>query len=398
MRKNHDIIFYIGWTLFIFSVLMRLTSWYSLADEDLLEKVFIKCLRYFSYFLCLSIFFETKMPSKHLIVYVAIEILLIIVSICSGDKTMLLLSWICIGAYKVDSRKCIKIWLLVQFSFLIVIIFASQVGIVRDYMFTPDLRPRHSLGFEWASIAPTIMLHCLLAYIYLKREKTNIAILAMFGAASASLYRLTDSRIPFFISMTIILFFSYEKYNRKRWQISRKVNKLFVSLPILCFMVSMIIGLTYNRDNVIWKSLNALLSDRLWLQHNALDYWGIPLFGKEIELIGYSIKTISNGAASSSTYNYVDCSYIQITLYYGVFFSFLILGIYVSIIRSYIKRNDYYVVWIITFILLVSLTEPRLINFAYNPFPILFCTKERIMVEELKGIPRGKDRVGKNIT
>lgn len=35
------------------------------------------------------------------------------------------------------------------------------------------------------------------------------------------------------------------------------------------------------------------------------------------------------------------------------------------------KRKDYYLVTILTAILVFSMTEPRLMNFAFNPFPIL---------------------------
>lgn len=378
-NKHANLIFYTGWIIYILCVLIRLTSWYSLAPEDSFGLYIIQMIRYISYFLCLVAFVGRAIKLKYLIGIAIVEVFLIVVAISSGDRTMLLLSLLFMGSYKADSNKCIKIWLVVQLSFLLLMIISSSIGLAENYVFSADLRPRYSLGFEWASIAPTLLFHCLLAYVYLKKEKSKIVVLVAYAAISALLFLLTDSKAPFIFTIFMVLFTVYEKYNNNRFKLSKKIGRKFLWIPLGCMVFSLLIGFSYDRYNMTWRAINALLSNRLWLQHNALDYFGLSLFGNKIELVGYSVKTILDGSAVGSGYNYVDCSYIQVMLYYGILFGVLIIAVYRAILENYIERNDYFTVWIIVFILLLSLSEPRLINFAYNPFPILLCSKSMIM-------------------
>lgn len=393
MNKYANKIFYVGWTIYIPCVLIRLTSWYSLAPENSFGIYVIQFIRYISYFLCLVAFVSRPIKLKYLIGFAIVEVFLIVVAISSGDRTMLLLSLVFLGSYKADSNKCIKIWLIVQLLFLFCVIVFSLVGLTEDYVFDENLRPRHSLGFEWASISPTILYHCLLAYIYLKKEKSKILALIVFAVISVVFFLLTNSRMPFILTIIMVLFTVWEKFQHNRFKLSRKIGHKFLWLPLGCMIFSLVIGYAYNRNNNTWRTINMLLSNRLWLQHNALDYFGLSLFGNKIELVGYSIKTILNGSAEGFKYNYVDCSYIQVMLYYGVLFGVLIIAIYRAILQKYIECNDYFAVWIIVFILLISLTEPRLINFAYNPFPILFSSDPKIFNKPKEWYVRAQKRL-----
>lgn len=78
--------------------------------------------------------------------------------------------------------------------------------------------------------------------------------------------------------------------------------------------------------------------------------------------------------AEAVGYNYVDCSYLQLLLEYGVLFLIAVIGIYTVAIYRAVKVQDYYLVWILLIVLLFGITEPRLMNFAFNPFPLMaFC-------------------------
>lgn len=343
-------------------------------EYDSIGILVVKLVRYLSYFFCvLSIVFK-KPKFKHLVILLFIELLLLLISIKSEDKTMLLFSLILLAAYHVDEVKTIKIWLLVEIFFVIITIIFSQIGIYEDYIFSPNLRARHSLGFEWASISPTLLFHCILSYVYVYKENISYKVMILFGLFSLILFILTDSKAPFIYSILCIMFFLFEKKRNIFKKFIIKHKKLIILMPLFCFLITFFITVIYDRTNQNWVLLNRIFSGRLWLQHNALDYFGYTLFGQPIELVGYSIKTITNGQAFTG-YNYVDCSYIQILLYYGVMFTFILLFGYMWFIKKNIDKFDFYTVWIIIMILLISLTEPRLINFAYNPFPILFFTK-----------------------
>ena len=51
---------------------------------------------------------------------------------------------------------------------------------------------------------------------------------------------------------------------------------------------------------------------------------------------------------------------------------------YSIIMYKAILQENYFLAWVIAFVLVISITEPRLMNLTFNPLPILLlCTIER---------------------
>ena len=119
----------------------------------------------------------------------------------------------------------------------------------------------------------------------------------------------------------------------------------------------------YDSTNAVYARVNSLLSGRLRLGYQAIADYGVTLFGHPIEWIGFAL-----GTAPDKAYNYVDCSYLQVMLEYGVVFLILIVLLYSLAIRKAIAKKRYDLCWILLFILIFSITEPRLADLAFNPF------------------------------
>ena len=84
-------------------------------------------------------------------------------------------------------------------------------------------------------------------------------------------------------------------------------------------------------------------------------------------------------------YNYVDCSYIQMMLEYGVIFLAIVVGIYTIAVYRAVKEEDWYLVFALLIVLGFGITEPRLMNFAFNPFPLMaFCRLRQPEIERRK--------------
>ena len=52
-------------------------------------------------------------------------------------------------------------------------------------------------------------------------------------------------------------------------------------------------------------------------------------------------------------------------------FLIIVLLIYSVVLYKAVRQKDYYLISIVTVILIFSVTEPRLMNLAFNPFPLL---------------------------
>ena len=115
-----------------------------------------------------------------------------------------------------------------------------------------------------------------------------------------------------------------------------------------------------------------------------MEEFGIRLLGQKIDWVGYG----GLGHVFQSLdreYNYVDCSYIQMMLEYGVIFLAIVVGIYTIAVYRAVKEEDWYLVFALLIVLGFGITEPRLMNFAFNPFPLMaFCRLRQPEIERRK--------------
>ena len=126
----------------------------------------------------------------------------------------------------------------------------------------------------------------------------------------------------------------------------------------------------YNPDNALLAKLNGFLTGRLKWGRAGIDEYGLKLFGNKIEWVGYDADW-----ERGMKYNYVDSSYLQIALEYGIIVLAVILLLYALLIFTSIKNQKYYLCWLALIILVFCVTEPRLVKLAYNPFLLLAVTE-----------------------
>lgn len=368
--KRTEILFYFAWILFSFSVLMELTA---ISSDNEIVLIVTKLIRYGAYAVCCIKILLDYVKKNNIYVIIIMMVVLVISGFKSTNKTMLLYSLILLAAYNLESSKIMKISLWMQGFFLTFVVGLSQLGILEDYLFVRDeTHYRHGLGFGWTTTAPILFLYFMLIFIYLKKDKFNIFHAAVLELINIWFYLMTDSRMAFLISSVFIVFFAIQSINKRRWKCLSKFNKIYIAMPVLICVFSLLLFKFYDADEPFWIRLNSVLSDRLALGVDAIRNFGFTLFGQNIEWVGFSIKTPTKMEAVG--YNYVDSSYLQLILNYGVFFLIVVITIYVVAIYKAIKSRDYYLTVILIIILGFSVTEPRLMNLAFNPFPLLaFC-------------------------
>ena len=119
--------------------------------------------------------------------------------------------------------------------------------------------------------------------------------------------------------------------------------------------------------------LGHFFNGRLSLGRKGMVDYGITLFGQPVKWVGNGLQVLLNGY--SAEYNYVDSAYLQILYQYGCLLLILILIVFSALVYISIKREKFYLTWILLIISVYCITEPRLVNLTYNPF-ILLCATE----------------------
>ena len=129
-------------------------------------------------------------------------------------------------------------------------------------------------------------------------------------------------------------------------------------------IVAMLLAGLYQ-DSGFMAKLNDILSGRLANAAEAWQKYGLSLFGQNIVWTGQGITY-----KPSMHYLYVDCSYLNILLNYGLVFLLLVLYWCRQVVLDLYRRHDMLYLAFFVVILLFSFLEVRLANPLYDPFII----------------------------
>ena len=308
---RREILFYISFAIYIASVVLD-SSFF--AENNLCESIF-KWIRYLSYLGFLVIIITDKYTPKKFVFMLFTVLIIALVSIMTGGQSLFLSFLVFFSAKSMDMNRVMKIACITLGICLFVVVLGSQVGLIKDYMFDVTTRARHGLGFTWTTTAPIMFLFFEMLYIFIRKNKISLVEVLILELITYWFYLMTDTRMCFVVSVvTPIVLYVLKFFKPKREQGNNKISKhwFLMILPSLICVFSIAINVFYDANNSVWLKINSLLSGRLRLGHSGLQEYGISVFGQKIEWVGYSA-----GKVVGDSYNYVDCSYMQILLEKG---------------------------------------------------------------------------------
>lgn len=364
-----DRIFDLGWIVLLLALILNLTAWDGL-DYSGQTEAFLKMMRIISLIIFLVVvainFLTRQYRMKWVAVYAAMAILFGISFLCCKNTTLLFYFVVFAAAYRQDSKRITTIAAIITGGILFLNILGSYLGFSVNFLFSEGTRPRYGLGFSWTTSAAILFFFFLLEYIYLRKEKMHWWEYAILEAINLYLFLMTDSRMAFVLSSAFLLFFFFEHLRKKPFGSMLKVRWLLVLLPALLAMIALVICFVYKPATPGWSELDDFLSNRLYYGNKAIQNYGVTMFGTDIKWIGYDINNLT-----SEGYNYVDCSYLQILLQFGVAPVIYCVFLYCAGVWRAVKAKDGWLVCVFVIIALFSITEPRYMNLAFNIFPVL---------------------------
>lgn len=375
--KTNNYIYIFALLVFLVSTILSKTMWVYSAGGTF--GLFLKAIRYVSYLACmLKIVFDDFYFSDFWKIGVFV-ILVLAISYFSASMIIFTYSLLFVASYKIEKKMIMKYAVCIQSCILFIVIFTSQIGLNIDYIFDAGGRDRHGLGFSWTTTAAVFMFFISLEYIYIREKKIKIIEYVILLTLNYILYRLTNTRLTFYLSEMSIIFFWLLNNVKFVRVIMEKMRWIWIMMPFVITVFSYYIHHNYITGSWIWEKFNDLLSGRLALGKTALEKYEIKIFGQKIDWIGYGYQ------AKEGVYDYVDCSYLQMLLQYGIALLAICLIIYAYILVRSTRERDYYLCGCILIVLAYSITEPFLLNLMFNPFPLLAVSylKERKSREEL---------------
>ena len=174
---------------------------------------------------------------------------------------------------------------------------------------------------------------------------------------------MTDTKAAFVVSvLSILLVVILKIYNiRVTENVYRVVNKYVL---IVCTFIPIMLTYLYGMGYGFLDELNRILTSRLQLGWNAINIYNINLFGQKIEWVN------ETQYLSEIQYLYVDSSFLNILLNYGIVLLFLILLSFYLLGKLNFTKNLSYLI-AISMIGIHSMFDPQFLLIMYNPLIIM---------------------------
>lgn len=361
----HEIIFFVAYVIYLVFGILSTTFYYKYYAGILHMLILLTCVL----ILIINEVVANKYTLKTLLILALCMLLCGIVSLkYSGLNNMLCVIIFMYAARNISFDKIARITIPVSLITLIFVIASAKLGIVTNYVFTrTNGVSREYLGFLYALYPSAIIFNVIALYLYVHKEKFKIFNLGILCVLNYYIYRKTNSRLSFFLSLLMILACIICIYKEKIIFKSILIKFIIVFSYVIAAGFSLYMIFSYNSGIDWMRKLNKFLGDRLYMGQLSLIKYGVPLFGNnKIEWSGNGLDTYGN--MSTSSYSWVDCLYLQVTQKYGTIFAITLLILITICMLKLIKGKKYLLAILLTSIAFRSMIDDLSLMLFLNSF------------------------------
>ena len=317
-----------------------------------------------------------------LITLSALFILTLYVGYNAQQITLLCLSFfLIVGAKGMDLNAILHVHFLTGLILFLVTVIGCAMGLIENKvdnisvdsmeMLGTSSSKRYSYGFAWSTDCAIHLSFVCLVYWLMKEGILKGLEILIFTIAFIFCFQFVKARQASFIILMLIMTTFYLKYLWKRNLYPYKIilYLLVVSIPFFS-IISMYATISYDNTDIFWIATDILFSGRLGLGEDAITYYGVPWFGQYVQMIG--------GDANTLEYNYVDSSYVQAYLLWGIVLTTILILVYFVISKKAYQRRDIPLLFAIFFAGLSSVTSQDLFQLYHCPFLIALLSNHQI--------------------
>ncbi|MCD7790140.1 MAG: hypothetical protein LUH55_06280 [Bacteroides thetaiotaomicron] len=333
-----------------------------------LGALIITLLKYIAVFVAAASVAMKRSLSKNWICVVGLMTALCAAVMVTNERlsqTVILFLFILCGGVIMTSDRVFRAYLKVACITVIFTLLLYAAGIYEYDVYSSGGRTRLYLGFTYTTYLANYFFHFLLVYYSLKKKEIGVVDTCLVLAMNQVIYILTDTNAVYYEVYLFLIFLWILKLWKRPFKTKIFSLGAIVAMPIMCIL-AFFMSVRYDASKPIWVALNSLLTHRLSLAHNAIEEYGLSLFGSDIVWV-----TGRYGIERTEDYFYVDSSYINIALTFGVIVLILVL-IGFCVLSHRAAKEQKYVLCISLILLAVhSFSDPQLLDLKYDPFLLL---------------------------
>ena len=365
------------------SIVVSVVVFFNTISTTMLDRTFfqVKVNFLFLVVLLLGLRFLYKMQVSYK--YLILSILLLLsgglVYFQTNRLNFLVYSMLLVLLVNVDMKVVLRNYIVVAGILVVGVFLLSLVGMIPNLQYNRAGVIRNSFGFIYPTDFASHCFYLFLAISYLLKDKF-IWTRSLFGVLlSAFIIKYCDARLNALSILLATVIFIYFYYS------NGKKLKIFALLPYSAVIFASVVtylSYKFSWSNPFLVSINKLITGRLALGRNAIDTFGVRLFGtRNVQFIGSGGKT-----ESVIGYNYVDSSYVQMLFTYGIVPVVLLIIIYVVASRKQYKDGQYLLVAILSLIAFNCMIEAFWFVPTYNIFMFLLFTTNTFSKKESNNI------------
>lgn len=319
-------------------------------------------------FLLISLILSDFVKEMWIYTAMAIVFLFLISGFFSNQiKEMFFLGIIIAFGIFIHSNKPFQACLIMMICLTVLVVVADYFNFfpIKSIQATDTRSERLYFGFKWPMILPNYFFHILLVYFAIKKGNINLIETFLILTINQYIYMYTDTR-----SVYLCVFFLLLLMWLLRIKPSLFASKAFkfcsmIAMPFLAIVI-VFISMRYTPNSHILAKLNEIISSRLSLGHQAIERYGFSLFGTHINW-----SNGQEGVQRVKNYFYVDSSYLNILLNYGLFLIVFLLSSFIYLIKNSLSERKYKLTIVLLLLVIRSFLDDQLFVLRYDAFLVL---------------------------
>lgn len=267
------------------------------------------------------------------------------------------------GAKNVNLKKLLQYHAVILAVIMLSVFVGLKLGVISDitHWAREGKILRHTLGFRFTTFGPNMLFHFLCIWGYIRGKKISWLELIFLAGANQYYFMYTDTKSAYYFSVLMIVFIALVKIFKPSISEKKLIWLERVSL-IVCTIIPIVTTHFYENRTPFLIQLNNFLTGRLYLGYVALTTYKVRLLGQPIIW-----NTPDIFGSISGAFLYVDSSFMNMLLNFGVLFLMVLLVSIWTLSKKNPYRNLHYSLSFIV-VLLHAMWDPQFLEVWYNPF------------------------------
>ena len=312
--------------------------------------------------LLMQIVFFQVYQIEELALIAVVSVPIIIATINSEHNTMIS-TWIFIIAAKyIDFDKAARLSYYVELLMTLVVFYIFATGVISEYTIYRGSILRHSLGFIHPNQLGVRIFLLVVCRCYIRKDRFNYIDWGIVVGAAVFINKVANSKTSFYALIILAVIMLVHIIMQKTGVGLESASKMLIIAAVAVNVLSLFLSFIQVKNYSLLSKFDAAMSHRFSQCHRTMAYYGVKLFGQDIQLI-------VNRPAIGRVYRFfLDNAYMSMVLRYGPIVFILFSGLYIWAMIMLRQMGQYALVEILCLYAIYGTMENNFFSMSQNLF------------------------------